>query len=91
MADAAQQAFSSDEGPSMHSAIPALESLHRAWTTQSKKPARVEFTPALDAGLAKVAEYYDKITDSDAYIFCMSESIDPAHISVTNCTSFEPG
>ncbi|KAJ7852733.1 hypothetical protein B0H13DRAFT_2581604 [Mycena leptocephala] len=32
-ADAAQQAFSSDEGPSMHLAIPALESLHRGGET----------------------------------------------------------
>ncbi|KAJ7800172.1 hypothetical protein B0H14DRAFT_2616394 [Mycena olivaceomarginata] len=56
---------------SMHSVIPALESLHRAWTTRSKKPACMEFMPALDAGLVKVAKYYDKITDSDAYIFCM--------------------
>ncbi|KAJ6779238.1 hypothetical protein DFH09DRAFT_837742, partial [Mycena vulgaris] len=58
LADAAQQAFSSDEGPSMHS-------------HQSRKAARAEFQPALTAGLNKIADYYDKITDSPTYIFCM--------------------
>lgn len=55
----------------MHSVIPALEALHRGWTKLSNKPSRLEFKPALDAGLAKIAEYYDKVTDSDTYIFCM--------------------
>ncbi|KAJ7806398.1 hypothetical protein B0H14DRAFT_2229919, partial [Mycena olivaceomarginata] len=70
-ADAAQQAFSSDEGPSMHLTVSALESLHRGWETQVNKLARVEFEPALTAGINKIAEYYDKVTDSNAYIFCM--------------------
>ncbi|KAK6987994.1 ribonuclease H-like domain-containing protein [Favolaschia claudopus] len=70
-ADAAQQAFSSDEGPSMHLAIPALESIHRNWEEQAEKISNVEFKPALDAGLAKIEEYYNKVTDSEAYLFCM--------------------
>jgi hypothetical protein len=53
----------------MHLAIPALESLHRGWETQVNKLARVKFEPT--AGMNKIAEYYDKVTDSDAYIFCM--------------------
>jgi hypothetical protein len=32
-ANAAQQAFSSDNGPSLHLALPALEALHKAWTS----------------------------------------------------------
>jgi hypothetical protein len=31
-ADVAQQAFSSNRGPTLHLAIPALETLHKSWS-----------------------------------------------------------
>ncbi|KAF8484310.1 hypothetical protein JB92DRAFT_3131662 [Gautieria morchelliformis] len=46
-ADKAQQAFSSDAGPSLHLALPALEALHRAWTTGLGKEKYWPFTVAI--------------------------------------------
>lgn len=64
----------------MHSAIPALESLDHGWETQAKKPPWVEFEPVLNAGITKISEYYDKITDSDTYIFCMCTFIQAVYL-----------
>ncbi|KAH7902996.1 hypothetical protein BJ138DRAFT_1021272 [Hygrophoropsis aurantiaca] len=70
-ADRAQQAFSSDAGPSLHYALPALEGLHKAWLSRSEKVKYIDFTDALSAGVEKINEYYEKTADSDAYIFAM--------------------
>ena len=70
-ADNAQQAFSSDKGSTLHLALPALEALHKAWTKRAKRVKYIDFVPALNAGLAKIAEYYDRTADSDAYTFAM--------------------
>ena len=51
--------------------LPALEALHKAWTTQLAYDKYKDFLPALQAGLTKVEEYYDQISDSDTYIFAM--------------------
>ncbi|KAJ7125909.1 hypothetical protein C8R44DRAFT_874326 [Mycena epipterygia] len=67
LANAAQQAFLSDEVPSMHSVIPALESLHRGWENQANTSTRAEFEPALPAGLNKIT---DSGSVSKARIFC---------------------
>ncbi|KIM73229.1 hypothetical protein PILCRDRAFT_93154 [Piloderma croceum F 1598] len=70
-ADRAQQAFSSDEGPSLHSGLPALEALHKAWSSRAKKAKYFHFWTALDDAAAKIAEYYDKTATLDAFIFSM--------------------
>ena len=70
-ADNAQQAFSSDQGPSLHLALPALEALHKAWTKRAVQAKYADFVPALDAGLTKIEEYYDRTSQSDAYTFAM--------------------
>lgn len=70
-ADDAQQAFSSDQGPSLHLTIPALEALYKAWSEAREDPVCIDFVEALDAGLAKVDEYYHRTASSDAYTFAM--------------------
>ena len=70
-AEYAQQSFLSDCGPATHLALPALESLHKTWHTRSTKSEYVDFRPALEAGIKKVADYYEKTADSDSYIMAM--------------------
>jgi len=66
-ADAAQQAFSSDHGPSLHLALPALEVLHKAWTQHSEDLKYFEFENALEEGINKVLEYYSKTSNLNAF------------------------
>ncbi|OJT08055.1 Zinc finger BED domain-containing protein RICESLEEPER 2 [Trametes pubescens] len=70
-ADNAQQAFSSDHGPSLHLALPALEALQRAWSTRSGKAKYAEFRPALEAGSRKITEYYEKTAETQVYTFAL--------------------
>jgi hypothetical protein len=72
-ADAAQQAFLSDHGPSLHLALPALEALHSAWTDYSKNPKFRDFVGPLKAGIEKIEEYYDKTSNSNAFNFSMCQ------------------
>jgi len=74
-ADAAQQAFSSDEGPSLHLALPALEALHKAWSSRAERPKYAHFEPALNEAITKIAEYYDKTSTSDAFILSMCKLV----------------
>jgi hypothetical protein len=74
-ADNAQQAFSSDNVPTLHYAIPALEALHRAWSSRASRPKFQPFASALYAACEKIDEYYEKTTESPAYIMSMSTSI----------------
>jgi hypothetical protein len=67
----AQQAFSSDQGSTLHLAIPALETLHKAWSSRSERVKYQYFAPALRAAANKLDEYYEKTTDSPAYIMAM--------------------
>jgi hypothetical protein len=53
--------------------LPALEALHKAWTKRAARSKYCDFVPALEAGLAKIEEYYDRTADSDAYTFAMCE------------------
>ena len=69
--DAAQQAFSYDNTPTLHTALPALEALHKAWSSQSTCSRFAPFTAALQAALAKIKTYYDKTATSHAYTFAM--------------------
>ena len=73
--DNAQQAFSSEQTSTLHLAILALEALHRAWSAHIGRPKYEHFVPALDAASAKVDEYYEKTTDSPAYIMTMSKQL----------------
>ncbi|TFY73438.1 hypothetical protein EWM64_g10574 [Hericium alpestre] len=70
-ADNAQQAFSSDQYPSLALAIPALESLHRAWSKCLNNPKYAPFHPALAAALDTIKSYYELTADSDAYLISM--------------------
>jgi hypothetical protein len=70
-ADNAQHAFSSDRGTTLHLALPALEALHKAWSTRLTRAKYQDFVPALEAGLEKITEYYERTADSDAYTFVM--------------------
>jgi hypothetical protein len=51
--------------------LPALEALHKSWTKRAERAKYFDFVPALNAGLAKIAEYYDRTADSNAYTFAM--------------------
>ncbi|KAJ3828572.1 hypothetical protein F5880DRAFT_1472165, partial [Lentinula raphanica] len=70
-ADQAQQAFSSEKEPSLYIGIPALEALHRAWSTRSSRMKYSEFHNALEDGINKVQDYYERITDNRAYVISM--------------------
>jgi hypothetical protein len=69
--DRAQQAFSSDGGPSLHLALPALEALHKAWSARLGKDKYSSFTLPLEAVIEKISEYYEKPADLDAFILAM--------------------
>ncbi|KDQ50977.1 hypothetical protein JAAARDRAFT_543907 [Jaapia argillacea MUCL 33604] len=70
--DRSQQRCSSDQHPALHLGLPALEDLHTQWSAlnQDSKVNPV-FKDALQAGLDKIAEYYDKTGNNDAYVFSM--------------------
>lgn len=70
-ADFAQQAFSYDSTPTLHTGLPALEALHKAWSSRSSRAKYAPFQAALDAAVSKVEEYYDKTSTSYAYTFVM--------------------
>ena len=72
-ADNAQQAFLSEQVSTLHLAIPALEALHRAWSSRASRPKYAWFAPALDAACNKIDNYYEKTTESPAYIMAMSK------------------
>jgi hypothetical protein len=71
-ADNAQQAFSSEQASTLHLAIPALEALHRAWSSRAERPKYERFDDALKSAFEKIDEYYEKTTESPAYIMAMS-------------------
>jgi hypothetical protein len=71
-ADNAQQAFSSEQASTLHLAIPALEALHRAWSSRADRPKYERFADALKTACTKIDEYYEKATESPAYVMAMS-------------------
>jgi hypothetical protein len=79
----AQQAFSTDLGSTLHLAIPALETLHKAWSSRAERVKYSCFAPALGAAAEKLDEYYEKTTDSPAYIMSMSKLL----LFVTDATN----
>ncbi|KAI5991213.1 ribonuclease H-like domain-containing protein [Pisolithus albus] len=70
-AEKAQHAFSTEHGPTLHAALPALEALHKAWSLRMDSVKYMDFTDALEAALRKVSEYYERTASSDAYIMAM--------------------
>ncbi|KIK15466.1 hypothetical protein PISMIDRAFT_16516 [Pisolithus microcarpus 441] len=58
-AEKAQQAFSTEQGPTMHTILPALEVLFKAWSSWKESTKYADFTDALEAGLSKIAKYYE--------------------------------
>lgn len=63
--------FSSKEGLSPHLALLALEAIQRAWLTHSDRPKYAEFASALEAGCAKIKEYFEKMADSEVYTLAL--------------------
>ncbi|KAG6863608.1 hypothetical protein C0991_004637 [Blastosporella zonata] len=70
-AENAQHAFSSNQGPSLHLAIPALESLCKAWSSRKDRDKYTDFRDALEAGVDKIVHYYDRTSESEVYTFVM--------------------
>ena len=73
-ANDAQQAFSLSSAPTLQNALPALERMYAAWEKSSSKPRYACFVTALDAGMAKLDDYYQRSTASDAHIMAMGNS-----------------
>ncbi|KIK27142.1 hypothetical protein PISMIDRAFT_46759, partial [Pisolithus microcarpus 441] len=67
----AQQAFSTEGGPTLHTTLPALEALHWAWSTCKSAAKYSTFESGLEAGLGKIEEYYERTSKSDVYIIAM--------------------
>lgn len=74
-ADDAQQAFSSASVPTLQNVLPALERMHAAWEKASSKPRYSSFKPALNAGMEKLDEYYQRSAASDAHIMAMGKHL----------------
>ncbi|KIK75915.1 hypothetical protein PAXRUDRAFT_18573 [Paxillus rubicundulus Ve08.2h10] len=70
-ADNAQQSFSSDTGPGLHLALPALEALHKALDSCSTQTKYSAFCTGLTVAVEKIGEYYEQTADSDAYTMVM--------------------
>ncbi|KAF9544164.1 hypothetical protein CPC08DRAFT_417874 [Agrocybe pediades] len=72
-AEDAQQAFSADSAPTLYNALPAIEKMYAAWEKSLGKAKYKPFIPALEAGMAKLDEYYQKTAESGAHIMAMRE------------------
>ena len=57
----------------MPAALPALEALHKAWSSCAEWDKYYDFADALQAGISKLDGYYDKTSSSNAYTFAMRE------------------
>ncbi|KAJ7105653.1 ribonuclease H-like domain-containing protein, partial [Mycena epipterygia] len=76
-AEHSQHQFSSDLKSTLHLALSALEALHNGWTQCTADLKYSHFKDALKQALEKVDEYYQKPSNSDAYMLAMV--LDPAH------------
>lgn len=70
-ADSAQQAFLAGARPTLHNALPTIEKMYSAWKKASEKLRYSVFKPALEAAIAKLDEYYQRMAESDAHIIAM--------------------
>jgi hypothetical protein len=73
-ANVVQQAFLSNRGPTLHLAIPALETLHKSWSSRAERHKYIRFAGPLKAAAEKLDEYYEKTTDTAAYVIAMCSS-----------------
>jgi hypothetical protein len=82
VSERAQQSFSSDRGASVHLVLPALEAMHKAWLSRTLKSKYINagLVVALDAGIKKIGEYYERSAESDAYIVAMCKLISLARL-----------
>jgi hypothetical protein len=78
-ADGAQQLFLSEEGPTLHLAIPAIERLCKAWSSQREREKYKPYASALDAGIKKLDDYHAKLVLIDVVI--ISLCMYPSHTS----------
>lgn len=69
--------FSANKKTTLHLAIPALEALHKAWSTRATSEKYSFFHLALEAAAEKVNEYYEKTNNTDAYVVAMRTSYLP--------------
>jgi hypothetical protein len=86
--DVAQQAFSLDSGTTLHLAIPALETLYKAWSSRAARVKYERFAPALKAAAQKLDGYYEKTTESKSYIMTMCSFSLPRNIIYSNVLAF---
>ncbi|KAG6863920.1 hypothetical protein C0991_002006, partial [Blastosporella zonata] len=70
-ANDAQHEFSAEQHPTLQNSLIALESLHSAWDARMKKSAYSRYTSALEAGVEKLATYYDHTLTLHAYTLAM--------------------
>lgn len=94
-ADEAQQAFSADKYPTLYNALPAIEKMYSSWEKASKKWKYEAFAPALEEGMSKLNDYYEKTAASDSHIMAMRMfihiySILPIVLTCDNLQSFIP-
>jgi len=71
--DRAQQAFLAAACPSLYWALPTIETMYAQWDKASSKPWYHFFIPALQAGMEKLDEYYQRTATSDAHIIAMGK------------------
>jgi hypothetical protein len=66
--------------------------LHKAWISRVKRAKYRRYVPALEAGIAKIEEYYNRIDESDAYVMGMCEFLllHPAASDADLTLSVEP-
>lgn len=62
-----------DKAPTLYNALPAIEKLCGAWEKALKKWKYNAFVPALEEGMSKLNDYYEKTAASDAHIMAMSK------------------
>ena len=74
-ADNAQQSFSSDKGPTLQHALPALEALHKTWSKRTETARYEPFRDGLIAATNKIMAYYDRTAESDAYTLIICKLI----------------
>ena len=62
--------------PTLHFAIPALEALYKSWFARAERTKYAPFAPSLNVACKKIDQYYEKTTDSPAYIMAMSTTFE---------------
>jgi hypothetical protein len=92
-ADEAQHAFSSETEPVLLHALPALERLHKTWSSIAGKSKYSRYHAALNAALEKINTYYNKTSSVNAYNMAMSEFLYKPYTMCYRCSHavLDPG